>query len=125
METRKIMGSVRDEVKRLEKLHHTMLSVNEHLMRFLDSVAITATSKCSDTQSSNYLPGERSRDPELTGAAAPLYAANAANGPALSASQHMRKTVEIESDEYKRKLVSQRQMLRDIEVCLALCQGER
>ena len=128
METRKIMGSVRDEIKRLENLHHTMLSVNEHLLRFLDAVAISTAPKCSDAQS-NYLPGEGGSDAKLTVAAAQILAhppklmdADAADCPALSASQQMRKTVEIESSEYKNKLESQRSMLREIEVCLALRQ---
>jgi hypothetical protein len=143
METRRMLGSVRDEVKRLENLHHTMLSINEQLLRFLDAVAISAAPKCHGAEFSTPLNvalrrSEFSRNDTIrdtirnswisvsTSTLRPhppkVPDSNAADSPVLSSSQNMRKTVEVESDEYKRKLESQRHMLREIEVHLAMRQ---
>ena len=138
-----MLGSVRDEVKRLENLHHTMLSINEQLLRFLDAVAISAAPKCHGAEfctplnialrRSEFIRSDTIRDtirnPEIRDITATLRPhppkvpdSNAADSPVLSGSQNMRKTVEVESDEYKRKLESQRHMLREIEVHLAMQQ---
>ena len=132
-----MLGSVRDEVKRLENLHHTMLSINEQLLHFLDAVAISAAPKGHGAEFCTPLNvalrrSEFTRNDPIRNAIrnteikdttatlrphppkVPDY--NAADSPVLSGSQNMRKTVEVESDEYKRKLESQRHMLREIEV---------
>ena len=135
-----MLGSVRDEYKRLEDLHHTMLSINEQLLRVLDAVAISAAPKCHDAEfstplnvslrRSEFIRNDTMRDtiwnPEIRDTPATLRPhppkvpdSNAADSPGLTSSQNMRKTVEVESDEYKRKLESHRHMLREIEVHLA------
>ena len=47
METHKILGSVRDEVARLDRLHHSMLAVNQQMLRILDAVPTSRTSIAS------------------------------------------------------------------------------